>query len=256
MRQRILQQCRRGLPRLLTIVIFIIAWQILVTVGNVSEMILPSPSRILTATIATWPDLASATVVTAMEGVLGFALAIIFGLLIGITLYCSQAIHDALYPLIAAAQTIPLITIAPLFIIWFGFEPIGKILIVTIFALFPIAVQTYRGLSQVPPFYEDVALTCGASRRWTLWHVKLRVAAEQIFSGLRISAAYVFTTAATAEYLGAQNGLGIWIQSAFNSFQTTLIFSATFVIVLLSAILLGLIALIEQTTISHTYSTQ
>ena len=98
----------------------------------------------------------------------------------------------------------------------------------------------------MPPFYQDVALNCGATKAWALWHVKLRVAARQVFGGLRISAAYAFATAATSEYLGARNGLGIWLQSAFNSFRTSLIFSATLVIIILTAILLALITLVER----------
>ena len=146
----------------------------------------------------------------------------------------------------SAAQTIPLITIAPLFMIWFGFEPLGKIVIVAVFGVFPVAVQTCRGMLAVPQFYEDVALTCGATRAWALWHVKLRVAARQVFGGLRISAAYVFGTAVTAEYLGAMNGLGIWLQAAFNSFRTPLIFSATIMVVALTALLLTIISLAER----------
>ena len=72
-------------------------------------------------------------------------------------------------------------------------------MIVTVFGLFPITVQTIRGLEAVPQFYSDVALTCGATKAWTLWHVKLRVAARQIYGGIRVSAAYIFATAATAE---------------------------------------------------------
>ncbi|AKV55611.1 Permease protein of ABC transporter system [Bifidobacterium actinocoloniiforme DSM 22766] len=227
----------------------IAAWQAWTDLGSISEHALPSPSRIIQASLAAWPDLMEATQPTATEGFIGFLLATGLGVLAGIGLYRWRSVHDALYPLIAAAQMVPLITVAPLFIIWFGFEPLGKVVIVALFALFPIAVQTYRGLQEVPPFYQDVALTCGASQAWTLWHVKLRVAARQIFSGLRVSAAYVFATAATAEYLGARNGLGIWLQSAFNSFQTPLIFSATLVIMALTGILLGLIALAERALI-------
>ena len=166
--------------------------------------------------------------------------------LIGIGLYVSKTLYRGIYPLLAAAQTIPLITIAPLFMIWFGFEPLGKIVIVAVFGVFPVAVQTCRGMLAVPQFYEDVALTCGATRAWALWHVKLRVAARQVFGGLRISAAYVFGTAVTAEYLGAMNGLGIWLQAAFNSFRTPLIFSATIMVVALTALLLTIISLAER----------
>ena len=111
-------------------------------------------------------------------------------------------------------------------------------MIVTVFGLFPIAVQTIRGLEAVPQFYSDVALTCGATKAWTLWHVKLRVAARQIYGGIRVSAAYIFATAATAEYLGARKGLGIWLQAAYNSFRTPLIFSATLVIIAITGVLM------------------
>lgn len=230
----------------LTLCGLLIIWELAVRMGSISEQILPSPSQIILATIDSANDLLPATLITTLEGLFGFLLATVLGLVLGLAIYSWRTLHDAIYPLIAGAQMIPLITIAPLFIIWFGFEPIGKVIIVAIFAIFPIVLQTCRGLESVPGFYQDVALNCGASKSWTLWHVKLRVGAPHIFSGLRISAAYVFATAATSEYLGAQNGLGIWLQSAFNSFRTPLIFSATLVIVLLTAALLGMITLVEH----------
>ena len=138
-----------------------------------------APSEIAQATVETWPTLWPATKVTLLEGSVGFLLAVACGILIGILLYCSRIANAALFPLLSAAQTMPLISIAPLFLIWFGFEISGKIVIVAVFGLFPIAVQTVRGLEAVPQFYSDVALTCGATRAWTLWHVKLRVAARR-----------------------------------------------------------------------------
>ncbi|PJM73255.1 ABC transporter permease [Bifidobacterium primatium] len=233
-----LQKLRHYVPTVIAVVILVAAWEIWCRVGNVSPTMISSPSEIVDATIDTWPTLWPATLVTAYEGFVGFALAVLCGIIIGIVFYCSRVLNAALFPLLAAAQTMPLITIAPLFIIWFGFEISGKIAIVAVFGLFPIAVQTIRGLEAVPQFYSDVALTCGATKLWTLWHVKLRVAARQIYGGIRISAAYIFATAATAEYLGARKGLGIWLQAAYNSFRTPLIFSATFVIVALTAVLL------------------
>lgn len=233
------------LPPTLAAAALLIVWELWVRAGDVSERVLASPSEIVRATAHAWPGLLAATTVTAYEGVVGYAIAVALGIGIGIMLYRWRMFHDALYPLMAAAQTLPLITIAPLFVIWFGFEPSGKVAIVAVFGLFPIAIQTCRGLVDVPSFYSDVALTCGATRSWTLWHVQLRVAARQIFGGLRISAAYVFATAATAEYLGARTGLGIWLQMAFNSFRTPLIFSATLAIVALTGLLLGMVALVE-----------
>ena len=236
----------RVAPPAVTVGGLLIVWEIAVDAGHISQRVLASPSQIAASIVKTWPDLWEATAITTYEAITGFLIAAVAGVLIGIGLYVSKTLYHGIYPLLAAAQTIPLITIAPLFMIWFGFEPLGKIVIVAVFGVFPVAVQTCRGMLAVPQFYEDVALTCGATRAWALWHVKLRVAARQVFGGLRISAAYVFGTAVTAEYLGAMNGLGIWLQAAFNSFRTPLIFSASIMVVALTALLLTIISLAER----------
>jgi ABC-type nitrate/sulfonate/bicarbonate transport system permease component len=236
---------RRSLPPIASIGALLAVWEAAVRLGGISERTLAAPSQIVASMIDTWPDLMSAAAMTVYETAIGFVIAVAAGVGIGVLLYSSTVLHRALYPLLTAAQTIPLIAIAPLFMLWFGFDPTGKIVLVAVLGLFPVAVQTTRGLQAVPRFYEDVALTCGANRSWTLWHVKLRVAARQIFGGIRICAAYVFGTAVTAEYLGATSGLGIWLQGAFNSFRTPPIFSATIVIIAGTGVLFALIALAE-----------
>ncbi len=235
-----------ALPAVITVVVMISVWQILVNSLHVSPRVIASPTQIVRSMVDTWPELMTATRVTAIEAVTGFLIAIILGIAAGIGLYLSSTLYHMMYPILVAAQTIPLIAIAPLFMIWFGFEMTGKIILVAVLGLFPIAVQTCRGLLAVPGFYSDVALTCGATRSWTLWHVTLVVAGRQIFGGIRISAAYVYGTAVTAEYLGAINGLGIWLQAAFNSFRTPPIFSATIVIITLTGLLLAAVSLAER----------
>lgn len=229
-----------------TVLVLLGVWELAVDVWHVSDRVLAAPSAVFTSLITSWDVLGPAAAITAYEGVAGFAVSVIVGLLLGIALYLSRLFHAAVYPLLAMAQTLPLITMAPLFVIWFGFEPLGKIVMVALFSTFPVAVQTYRGLGAVPAFYSDVALTCGASPTWTLFHVKLRVAAHHIVGGMKIAAAYVFATAATAEYLGARNGLGIVLQSAFNSFRTPLIFASTVVIIAMTGIVLGILTACEK----------
>ena len=148
-------------PPAITIGLLLVVWEAAVRAGHVSERVLASPTQIIASMVRTWPDLMDAAAITTYEALTGFAIAIVAGVLIGIGLYLSKTLHRAFYPLLVAAQTIPLITVAPLFMIWFGFEPLGKIVIVAVFGVFPIAVQTARGLTAVPQFYEDVALTCG-----------------------------------------------------------------------------------------------
>ena len=243
---KLLGMAKRRIPTLIAVITLLVVWEAWVRLGHVPSTMIAAPSEIAQATVETWPTLWPATEVTLLEGTVGFLFAVTCGILIGILLYCSRIANAALFPLLSAAQTMPLISIAPLFLIWFGFEISGKIVIVAVFGLFPIAVQTVRGLEAVPQFYSDVALTCGATRAWTLWHVKLRVAARQIYGGIRVSAAYIFATAATAEYLGARKGLGIWLQAAYNSFRTPLIFSATLVIIAITGVLMCLVNLSER----------
>lgn len=241
----------RHWPTAAAAALILIVWQVWVDVTHPPVTTIASPSQIAIAAVRTWPTLWPASLMTFTEGVCGFLIACVIGVALGVGIHCSRTMHAALFPLLTAAQTLPLISIAPLFLIWFGFEPFGKVVIVAVFALFPIVVQTMRGLAAVPRFYDDVAMTCGASRAWTLIHVDLRVAARQIFGGVRVAAAYVFATAATAEYLGARQGLGIWLQAAYNSFQTPLIFAATFVIIIMTGLLLLAVHAVELITIGR-----
>ena len=245
-RSRIAAAVARRIPTAIAVVALFGAWEAWVRLAHVPSTMIPAPSEIVQATIEVWPTLGPAAAVTTYEGVVGFLFAVLLGVLVGIGLYCSRVFNAAFYPLLAAAQTMPLISIAPLFLIWFGFETSGKIVITAVFGLFPVAVQPVRGLEAVPEFYSDVALTCGATRWWTLWHVKLRVAARQIYGGVRVTAAYIFATASTAEYLGARKGLGIWLQAAYNSFRTPLIFSATFTIIAMTCLLLIAVNISER----------
>lgn len=244
---------KRRIPTLIAVITLLVVWEAWVRLGHVPSTMIAAPSEIAQATVETWPTPVARDRSHAVgNGTVGFLFAVTCGILIGILLYCSRIADAALFPLLSAAQTMPLISIAPLFLIWFGFEISGKIVIVAVFGLFPIAVQTVRGLEAVPQFYSDVALTCGATRAWTLWHVKLRVAARQIYGGIRVSAAYIFATATTAEYLGARKGLGIWLQAAYNSFRTPLIFSATLVIIVITGILMCLVNLSERLLLGPT----
>lgn len=243
---KLADRLKRYIPTIVAIVALLVTWELWVDLGHVNRHSFSAPSEIAASWVDVWPKMWAATTVTIQEALAGFALALLFGILLGVLFYCSPLLNAAFFPLLTAAQTMPLITIAPLFIIWFGFEISGKIALIAVFSLFPIAVQTIRGLMAVPRYYEDVALTCGATRAWTLWHVKLRVASRQIFGGIRISASYLFATATTAEYMGARKGLGIWLQMAYNSFRTPLIFCATFMIVFLTGLVLLAVGIAER----------
>lgn len=230
----------------LTLVLLLSVWEICVDAGGISPKVLAAPSAVFRALVTYRSTLFTAASYTLVEGLCGFVLSVIAGLALGLCMHTWRTAQAALSPLISLLQMLPLITVAPLFVIWFGFEPLGKVIMVAVFSTFPIAVQTARGLNAVPRFYEEVALTSGAGRAWTLFHVKLRVAAGPLLGGMRIAATYVFATAATAEYLGAKSGLGISLLGAFNSFNTPLIFAATVLIIAMTGLLLLILSGIER----------
>ena len=126
----IAKRLKRRMPTVIAVIVLLAVWETWVDLGHVSPTMISAPSEIFAATIETWNTLGPAAAITGYEGVVGFLFAVFFGIMIGIALYCSHTFNAAFYPLLAAAQTMPLISIAPLFLIWFGFEISGKIVIV------------------------------------------------------------------------------------------------------------------------------
>lgn len=244
--QRVKSILFHTLPTAIVVIVIAIFWEISANSSRDVSRIWASPSRIIAGARLNWAALMSNLSITLSEGLWGFGIAIIAGIVLGIMLYLSKLANAAFMPILTAAQTLPLISIAPFFLWWFGFDQAGKIALVCVFSIFPIAIQTSRGLQAVPRYFTDVALTCGAGRIWTMWHVQLRVAARQIFSGVRIAATYAFATAATAEYMGSRRGIGIFLQSAYNQIQAPLVWAATLSIVISTGILVGLIVIIER----------
>lgn len=239
-------------PPLLVFAIFILFWQTLVWWFQITIQILPSPLRILTAAWADLPQLAFATCITVAEGLAGLILAVILGVIIAAGLYLNPRLALSVQPLLVISQTIPLVAIAPLLLIWFGFGPFAKVLLVLVYALFPIIISTLQGLRETPQELIDVAKTWQCSRRWILFHISGRHALSQFFAGLRIAATYTFGSAALAEFVGAKYGLGIYILSAQSSFRTDLVFVGAFSLALSTLILFGTVILGEKICLRHT----
>ncbi|MDK6249939.1 ABC transporter permease [Alloscardovia omnicolens] len=233
-------------PTIIVLAIVCTAWQISADKNPTVARAFASPSAIIEAVRLNWPTLTMHLSVTIFEAAWGFALAVVIGILLGVALYLWSLANAAFMPILTTIQTLPLISITPFVLWWFGFDEIGKIVLVAVFGAFPIAIQTSRGLRAVPQYFADVALTCGATRSWTLWHVLIRVATRQIFSGIRIAGTYTLGTAATAEYMGSRRGIGIFLQSAYNSFQAPLVWACTLSIALLTGILMLVIVATER----------
>jgi len=152
----------------------------------------------------------------------------------------------ALYPLLVGSQTVPIVVIAPLLILWFGFELTPKIVVVTLYTFFPITVAFASGLAATDAEALVLMRTLGASRIQTLRLLRVPQALPYLFAGLRIAVTYAVVGAVFAEWSGATRGLGIYVLLMKNSFRTDLVFAGIFLIALLSLLLFLLVGLVER----------
>jgi ABC-type nitrate/sulfonate/bicarbonate transport system permease component len=233
-------------PALVLTIALLALWELYVQAGKVSVQVLPSPIAIVQALFANWSVIYDNTLPTLLETVLGLTIAAILGLLLAIALDSSSWVRRAVYPLLITSQTIPIIALAPLLLIWIGYDIRPKLIIVTLYCFFPIAVATVDGMASAQPELLKLLYSMRATRWQILSLVRLPGAMPAFFSGLRIAAAYSVVGAIFGEYVGAENGLGIYMQKAANSFATINVFAAILVTTILSLLLFGLVSLIER----------
>jgi ABC-type nitrate/sulfonate/bicarbonate transport system permease component len=224
----------------------LVFWELYVRAGLISPRVLPTPTAIVQALIDNWDIISGHTIQTLLETVLGMAAATLLGLLLAILLDTSQWMRRAIYPILVTSQTIPIIALAPLLLIWFGFDIGPKVIVVTLYCFFPIAVACADGLAGAEPEMLNLLRSMNASRWQILWLVRLPRAMPAFFSGLRIAATYSVTGAIVGEFVGAYQGLGIYMQREANSFGTVQVFAAILVTAALSLLLFGLVSLIEH----------
>ena len=233
-------------PAIVLTLALLALWELYVRTRQVSAQILPSPIAIVQALMNNWSIIYDNTLQTLLETVLGLTLAALLGLLLAITLDISSWMRRAVYPLLITSQTIPIIALAPLLLIWIGYDIRPKLIVVTLYCFFPIAVATVDGLASAEPELIKLLHSMRATRWQILRLVRLPGAMPAFFSGLRIPAAYTVIGATFGEYVGAEKGLGIYMQKAANSFATINVFSAILVTTILSLLLFGLVSLIER----------
>ncbi|OKL48188.1 hypothetical protein BSR29_02210 [Boudabousia liubingyangii] len=233
----------------LTVLLLLGIWEAAVFLFSIRPQILPAPSVIFHSAVEDWAALSRAVHATSFEVFWGLLAGCLLGVLAGLLIFASRILQSSLYPLLLAAQTVPIIAIAPLIMIWMGFGYSGKILLVAVYASFPVVAATVRGMKAVDRSQVQVARSLGASWPWVYGHVFLPGAARQIFTGVKISATYAFGTAAMSEYVGAANGLGVYLNAAKVNFRTDLVFVAGFALALCTLVLFALLSVLERVLI-------
>ncbi len=242
---------RWGLP-LLVLASLVGAWQIAASSGAIADalglepFLVPSPAEIATALWEERSLLADNAWVTLQEIVLGFLCALAAGVGFAVLLHLSETLRLALYPLIVISQTIPILVIAPILVIWFGFGTGPKLAVVALICFFPIAVSSLDGLRSTDPEARKMMRTLDASRRQILWRVEAPTALPYFFSGAKIAIVIAPIGAVFGEWVGSDSGLGHLILQDNAQLETARLFAAVAVLAALALVLFGLIALAER----------
>jgi len=243
---RLRRRLRDAWPPALVAVGVIALWDLLANVTSLGALSLPGPWLVLSSTWSDRANLAPAIWASSKEAVLGVALAIAGAFALAVAVDWSRTVRRGLYPLMVASQTIPIIALAPLTVIWFGFGIAPKIGLVALFTFFAVAVGLVQGLGAADPDAMDLLRTMGASRLDILVRVRLPGALPQFFTGLKVAVTYSYVAAVIAEYVGAQGGLGYYMQTNKNAFRVDLVFGAVIVTALLTLALFALVAALER----------
>lgn len=229
---------------------FLILWELLVQLLNVHHWIIPAPSQILIDSIADAPQMAPHILATTTTALAGFGLSIGVSWIIAIAMDLMPRFKLAVYPFLVVSQTIPIIFIYPLFMIWFGFGIATRIIVVILVCFFPVVVAVYDGMVQTNTELLDLFRAMGAGRLKTLFMVKIPSSTPRFFSGLKIAATYSVMGAVIGEWLGAQNGMGVYMIRSYKTFATSRVFGAITVVITLSLILFQAVKLLEKKSLA------
>jgi ABC-type nitrate/sulfonate/bicarbonate transport system permease component len=221
--------------------LFVLAWQGLASLESVDDLTLASPVETFEALRDDWGLLMDNAGVTLVEVVLGLALSAVAGGLFAIGMHLVRPLRDAAYPLLVGSQAIPIVVLAPLFVLAFGYGIGPKLAIVALICFFPITVNLLDGLRSAPPDLLKLMRSMGASRLRTLRTVELPNALPSLFSGLKIAATVSVIGAVFGEWAGADKGLGRLVLLGNNQLETPRVYAG---IVILTAMAVGLFALV------------
>jgi putative hydroxymethylpyrimidine transport system permease protein len=224
-------------------------WEVLIRLLDVPEFLWPAPSLIVSTLRDEAGTLAEHSWVTLKEVLLGFLIALVAGLVIGIALHLSGMLRRAVLPILIASQSIPTVVLAPVLVLVMGFNIGPKLAVIALFCFFPIAVNTIDGLASVDREYIRMMQTLDASRIGIFRRVEFPSALPAIFTGTRIGATYAAIGAVFGEWAGSNAGLGWMMLQAKGRLDTPLVFAAVAIITAMAISLFLLVALVERLTI-------
>jgi ABC-type nitrate/sulfonate/bicarbonate transport system permease component len=227
----------RWAPPAIVLVLLIAGWEIFVRAFDVAPYLLPPPSRIWNAFWELDGVLPDHVITTGTEALLGLVFGAVAGALVAAALYVWPFVRRTVMPLLVASQTLPMVVLPPLLVLWFGLGLMPKVLVVTLATFFPVTIATVQGLASADREFVELFRSMGASRRNIARLVLIPSAAGSFFAGLRIAASYAVGAAVIAEWIGASSGLGLLLTRAQASFRVDRLFVGVFLVIAMTLVL-------------------
>ena len=229
----------------------LLIWQGVSAAGLVPGYMLPSPVDVVRAFWTERALLWENAVVTLQEAFIGLALGVALGFLFAVLMDAFEVLYRAFYPILVITQTIPTVAIAPLLVLWFGYEMAPKIILIVISTFFPVTVGLLDGFRSADRDAMGMLRSMGATRSQIFRYVKCPSALPQFFSGLRIAAAYSVVGAVISEWLGGFGGLGVYMTRVKKAFAFDKMFAVIFLISAISLALMALVDAVEKVSMPY-----
>jgi len=230
---------------IILILAVLLLWQLAVTTVRIPKYLIPSPGAVLQQ-FSDWPRLLRESLVTTYASLGGFLLSVLVGIPCAVAIAYSRSVESFLYPILVFSQTIPKIAIAPLFIVWFGFGVLPKVIVAFLLGFFPVVVSTVSGFKSVEPDMLDLVRSMKATRGQMFLKISFPHALPHIFSGLKVSITLAVVGAVVGEFVGANSGIGYLLQLANGNFDLPLMFAGLFVLSIIGVVLFVALELVEK----------
>ena len=228
------------------VVMLIVGWDVFIRLFKIPPYLIPNPLSVAKQLVAEWPMLWRETLPTLYATLAGFALSALVGVPIAMWIAYSRLVESFVYPLLVFSQSIPKVAIAPLFVVWFGFGLVPKVIAAFLLGFFPVVVATVQGFKSVEGDVIDLARSMGANPLKIFLKFRLPHALPSIFSGLKVSVTLAVVGAVVGEFVGSNSGIGYVLQKATGSFDLPLMFAALVLLSLVGVLLFLLLELIER----------
>ena len=234
------------------LLVFLCLWQLIVIVGSYPTFILPAPAIVFRKFVVALTDgtLPRHAFATLREVLLGLGLGLSVATCLGYVFAKSKSLEQLLSPYIVASQSMPIVALAPLLVIWFGFGTLSKVIVCALTVFFPVLINTIVGLRSVDENLVDLMRSYGASRRQMVTMLEIPAALPVLLGGLKIGVTLSVIGAVVGEFVAADEGLGFLVNLSRGLFDTPMMFVALFALVIIALSLYGGVVLLESRLLS------